>query len=72
MANWAGRRWWRQRSATSRTGHLCFAQEPSRLDEALEVLAQVHYQVGFASLELDLGVGGRVGLPGMQVPARPR
>jgi hypothetical protein len=43
--------------------------EPSRLDVALEVLAQVHYQVGFASLELDLGVGGELVLPGKSVTA---
>ena len=34
--------------------------EPSRLDVALEVSAQVHYQVGFASLELDQEVGGEM------------
>jgi len=34
--------------------------EPSRLDVSLEVSAQVHYQVGFASLELDLEVGGEL------------
>ena len=34
--------------------------EHSRLDVALEVSAQVHYQVGFASLELDLEVGGEM------------
>ena len=38
--------------------------EPSRLDVALEVSAQVHYQVGFASLELDLEVGGELGAAG--------
>jgi len=43
--------------------------EPSRLDVALEVSAQVHYQVGFASLELDLEVCGEMGLPGMLVAA---
>jgi len=31
---------------------------------ALEVIAQVHYQVGFASLELDLEVGGELGAAG--------
>ena len=53
-------------------GYQCRALEPSSLDGALELLAQVRSQVGFASLEPDLEVGGRVGLPGMQVPARPR
>jgi hypothetical protein len=32
--------------------------EPSRLGEALELLAQVRYQVGFASLEQNLVVAG--------------
>jgi hypothetical protein len=44
-------------------------REPSRLDEVLEVLAQVRYQVGFASLEPNLGVGGELVLPGVAVPA---
>jgi len=39
--------------------------EPSRLDVALEVSAQVHYQVGFASLELDLEVGGELWAAGV-------
>jgi len=39
-------------------------REPSRLDVALEVNAQLHYQVGFASLELDLEVGGELGAAG--------
>ena len=38
--------------------------EPSRLDVALEVIAQVHYQVGFASLEPDLEVVGELGAAG--------
>ncbi len=39
-------------------GYQCRALEPSSLDVALEVLAHVRYQVGFASLEPNLGVGG--------------
>ncbi len=35
-------------------------REPSRLDVAPVVLAQVRYQVGFASLEPNLGVGGEL------------
>ena len=35
-------------------------REPSRLDEALVVLADLPYQVGFASLERKLGVGGEL------------
>ena len=38
--------------------------EPSRLDVAPEVVAQVHYQVGFASLEPDLEVGDELGAAG--------
>jgi hypothetical protein len=34
--------------------------EPSRLDAALELLAQVRSQVGFASLEPNLEVGGEL------------
>ena len=44
-------------------------REPSRLDVAPVVLAQVRYQVGFASLEPNPGVGGELGLPGMAAPA---
>jgi hypothetical protein len=39
-------------------GYQCGALEPSSLDVALEILAQVRYQVGFASLEPNLGAGG--------------
>ena len=42
----------------SRAAYLCFAQEPSRLGVAFEVGADLPYQVGYASLERKLGVGG--------------
>ena len=44
-------------------------REPSRLDVAWVLLAQGRYQVGFASLEPILGVGGGEMLPGMVAPA---
>jgi hypothetical protein len=45
------------RVVASRAGHQCFALEPSRLDEALEMLAELPSQVGFASLERKPEVG---------------
>jgi hypothetical protein len=45
--------------------------EPSRLDVALEMLAQVRSQVGCASLEPNLEVGGEVSWPSLAARARP-
>ena len=46
----------RQRLAASRAGYLCRAQEPSRLGVGLVGVAELPYQVGFASLERKLEV----------------
>jgi hypothetical protein len=62
------KRWWRPGLlagcsvplAARRLGYLCFAQEPSLLDEAPELLALVRHQVGFASLEPNQEVGGEL------------
>ena len=42
--------------------------EPSRLDVTQEVSAQIQYQVGFASLELDLEVAGGLAADGRRGP----
>ena len=52
-------------------GYQCRALEPSSLGESLVVLARVHYQVGFASLEPNPEVAGGKGLPVMSVAALP-
>jgi len=68
-----GWRWWRAGPASAVGGSgwrpvvlaSCASHsEPSRLDVSLEVSAQVHYQVGFASLELDPEFGGELGAAG--------
>jgi hypothetical protein len=51
----AARAWWPVVLATC-ASH----SEPSRLGESLELLAQVRYQVGFASLEQNLVVAGEL------------
>jgi hypothetical protein len=59
-----GSGWW-----PGLAGYQCRALEPSSPDVALEVLAQVRYQVGCASLEPNLEVGGELELPKMLVAA---
>jgi hypothetical protein len=56
----------------SRAGYFCASHsEASRLEVALELLAQVRSQVGFASLEPNLEVGGEVCWSSLVARARP-